>query len=96
MRSIPWPSPFDDGPQTEFYTAFFEKRILLKVSEAAHEYLMTVVSSYISEEISESTALSAEVSFLINSWQEVDMPKVDKKELHNFWMSVFRVTRVVA
>lgn len=96
MRSIPWPSPFDDGPQTALYTAFFEKRLLLKISEAAHEYLMTVVSAYVSGEIDESTALSAEVAFFIDSWREVDVEKLDRKELHNFWMTVFRVTRPVA
>jgi hypothetical protein len=95
VRSLPWPSPHDDGPQTETYVPFFENRILLRISDAAYDYLMTVVAAYVNEEVAESTALSAEVLLFTNSWIEIDAPPQSRADLQDFWKTVFKVTRSI-
>lgn len=96
MRSVPWPNPFEDGPTDELYIPYFENRLMLKVSEAGYEFLMSVVAAYVNGDITESTALSAELLFFTNSWIEADMKPKDRTDLHSFWRTVFKVTRNVS
>lgn len=96
MRSVVWPNPYDDGVADEFYIPFFEHRLMLKISPATYEFLLTVVAAYVNGEITESTALSAELLMFTNSWVEVDMPEVVRTDLHDFWRTVFKVTRHAA
>jgi len=95
VRSLPWPNPYEDGPTDELYVPYFENRLMLKVSAAGYDFLMSVVAAYVNGEITESAALSAELIFFTNSWLEADINPVDRKDLRSFWSTVFRVTRNV-
>lgn len=96
MRSLPWPNPHEDGPADELYIPYFENRLLLKVSPATHNFLMSVVAAYVNEEITEPSALSAEILMFTHSWIEADSAPVKRDGLHDFWRTVFKVTRSIA